>query len=372
MKTSFGTGRNKEDARLCVREAIGEAGSPQLIFFFSGEEHFSEYAAIIHELYPDALSIGCSTYCTFDAVTTENDVLDVMVVESGLVCAGGVIERADNFALSSAERVKECLDAVGIMENTVCVEFTVPYKRAEEFALMALNSVLLRDEIPVVGGTASHISAGANEMGTAYVALNGKVYPDGCVFALIHNLEGRILLYRENIYEPISGRELVVTKANSVTRTIMKFDGEAAAEVYAGELGVPVEDIPQYFFHYPVGRREGEDIFVTAIQDVGSGGSLKHLARVHEGTKVMVMKEGDYRKITLETIEKVKRDVPQASLVLMVNCLARTVLFEQENYMDEYRRQMAEAFSNLIGFSALGEQMGTKHFNHTLLLVVFE
>lgn len=372
MKSVFGVGKNKEDARLCVQEAVSDFKDPKLIIFFSGEIHFREYTEIIHEMFPNAVCIGCSSYRTCNSRDTDKDVLEVMAVESGVICAGGVIEKADNFALVYADKVRECMNEVGKTENTVCIEFTAPYKRAEEYALMALNSVLLRNEIPVIGGTAANSHADSGDFEEAYLSLNGEIYTEGCVFAIIHNLGGGIHLFRENIYEPLTGREFTATKANDITRTVMTYNDLPAAEVYAGELQVPASRISKYFFHYPVGRCDEETTYLTAIMEEGSYGSLKHLARIHEGTKMMVMKEGDYEKITVQTIEDIKSKIPNPSLVIMFHCVARTILFENTGYINEYQRRLSEAFPNLIGFSCLGEQLGTKNFNHTMMLAVFE
>ncbi len=372
IKSAFGIGRDCGDARQCVLEAVREFEDPRMILFFAGERNFREYARIIYGMFPNALCMGCSTYRTWNFRGTGKEVLNVVALEGGVVCSAGVIEKADNYALSYADNVRSCLDEVKDTENTVCVEFTVPYKRAEEYALMALNSVLLRHGIPVVGGTAAN---SCGDMGTsqeAYVSLNGEVYPGGCVFALIHNQEGGISFFRENIYEPLTGRELAVTKANNITRTIMTYDDAPALEVYAGELGVPLDEIRKYFFHYPMGRCVDKETFVTAIQEEGSNCSMRFHARVHEGTKMMVMKEGDYKAITRRTMEEVKDRIPNPSLVLMFHCVARTVLFEDNGYIEEYGKALAEEFPNFIGLDCLGEQFGTKNFNHTMMLVVFE
>ena len=372
IKTSFGVGKYPENPRLCVEEAVKNFRNPKIIFFFSGEKYFREYARLINETFPKTICIGCTAYCSMDASGFEKDVLKAVAIEDGVICSAGVIEKADNLALEYSDRVRQSLKEVGETKNTVCVEFTIPFKRAEEYALMALNSVLLRNEIPVIGGTAANIEADSGASEEAYVALNGEIYPKGCVFALIHNIEGRILLCRENIYEPLTNKSLTVTKANSITRTVMTYNDMPAADVYAEELGVTKEDIPKYFFHFPMGRREGDEVYVTAIQSESSNGSLKHLARVYEGTKMMVMKEGDFRKITDRTIKGVLAEIENPSLVMVFDCVARTILFEEKNYLDEYGKKLADAFPKIVGFSCLGEQLGTKNFNHTLMLAVFE
>ncbi len=372
IKSTFGFGTNSDNARECVSQAVKDFKNPKLILFFSDEKNFCEYAEIIHGTFPDAVCMGCSAYRTWNNTRTGKNMLNAIAIEDGIICSADVIEKADSFALGSADKVVGCMKNAGSAENTICVEFTVPYKHSEEYALMALNSVLLRNDIPVIGGTAANTCADKSSDGEAYVSLNGKIYTEGCVFAVIHSLHGSISLYRENIYEPLTGKEFTVTKANSLTRTVMTYDKLPAAKIYADELNVPQSDIKNYFFHYPMGRREGDDTYVTAIQDEGSNGSLKHHARVYEGTKMMVMKEGDYKKITRRTIDRVKDKTENPSLVLMFHCVARTILFEDNGYIDEYQKILSEAFPNFIGFACLGEQLGTKNFNHTMMLAVFE
>ncbi len=369
FKSTFGVGHNVLDARECVKEAVKDFIAPKVIFFFSGEKNFEEYSKIIKEMFPDTICIGSSAYLTWDKAGAQREVLKALAIEDGISAAAGVIEKADSFALSYADTVRSCVKAVGETENTVCIEFTVPYKRADEYALMVLNSILLRNDIPIIGGTAAYCD---KTLENAYVSLDGKIYTAGCVFVIIHSHSGAIRLYRENIYEPLTGNRLTVTKANCMTRTIMAYDDKPAAEVYAKELGIPVSGIEKRFFHNPMGRNVDGETFVTAIRKAGSGGSLKHYARVYENTEMVVMKEGNYKKITADTIERMRRETPEPSLVMMFQCVARTVLFEENGYIDEYCRLLSRVFGNYIGFSCLGEQMGTKHFNHTMMAAVFE
>ena len=371
VKCSFGVGRHTDNPRLCVEEAVKDFRNPVIIFFFSGEKHFREYARLINETFPKTICIGCSSHRSIDNSGFEKDVLKAVAIEEGIVCSAGVIEKADNLALEYADKVRQCLNEVGETHNTICVEFTVPNRLAEEYALMALNSVLLKNEIPVIGGSAANTGK-VDNTDECFISLNGEIYPNGCVYAIIHNINGRILLCRENIYEPLTGNTFTATKANAITRTVMTYNDRQAADVYAEELGVPKADIAKYFFHYPMGRTEGDEIYVTAVQGEGSNGSLRHLARIYEGTKLMVMKEGDFRKITSNTIKGVLREIQNPSLVLIFNCLARTIFFKEQNYLDEYGKMLAEAFPRSIGFSCMSEQLGTKNFNCTMLLAIFE
>lgn len=368
LKCSFGVGRNKDDPWSCVSEAVKDFKSPKLIIFFSNSENFVEYSQIIHETFPDTICIGSTTYRSFNSLAKDKDVLNVVAIEDGITCAAGIIKVADDYALDYADEIRDCYNKVGEKENTICIEFTIPHKRGEEYALMALNSILLHNDIPIIGGSASN----SDILDKAYVSLNGSVYDTGCVYVIIHSCFGKIHLFRENIYEPLTGNRFTVTKSNSKKRTTMNYDNRPAVEVYSEELGVSVEDAQKYFFDNPIGQCIGDEIFVTAIRDIGTNGSLKHSARVHEGTDIMVMKVSDYKNITSETIEKIKNTISSPSLVIMFTCFARTLLFERENYIEEYIQKLLDAFPNFISISCLGEQLETKNFNHTMMLAVFE
>ena len=56
----------------------------------------------------------------------------------------------------------------------------------------------------------------------------------------------------------------------------------------------------------------------------------------------------------------------------MCHCLARTILFTNEGYLDEYSKEMHSVLGDYVGFSGYGEQYGSQHFNQTMTVAVFE
>ena len=66
--------------------------------------------------------------------------------------------------------------------------------KGEELVMDTFNQEFRDKGIRVVGGTAYESPDGR----TSFVALNGVVYTNTCVFALIHNMNGKIFDYREN------------------------------------------------------------------------------------------------------------------------------------------------------------------------------
>ena len=56
----------------------------------------------------------------------------------------------------------------------------------------------------------------------------------------------------------------------------------------------------------------------------------------------------------------------------MINCLARSMLFENDGYLNEFAKKMSSALGDYIGFAGYGEQLRDQHFNQTMVLAVFE
>lgn len=360
---------NSSDARQCVEEATAKLKDPKLILFFSPMEHFDEYAKLLHEKYPDRITMGVTSIATFNRNGVAKNALQVMGVEKGLRCSADILEDIDKYPIRYAERVKRCVDHVRAFKNTICLEFTTSNHCAEESVLSTLNSVLLEKNIPVFGGTAGNDASGTEK--DTKVALNGVVKNNGCVFVIMHSESGPIHIYKENIYTPLNGNILTVTKADGRNRRVMEYNKEPAAKVIARELGISENEIATHLGTNPVGRLIGDQLYVTA-NNRRDGTDMLYHARMNIGTRVMVMKLDDYKKIIEETKVKIQKEVPKPKFSIMCNCLSRTMLFERTGYLEEYGRQMGTVLGDYVGFSGYGEQRGEQHFNQTMIVAVFE
>ena len=80
---------------------------------------------------------------------------------------------------------------------------------------------------------------------------------------------------------------------------------------------------------------------------------------------------GDYRKIVKETIQTIRRDFPHPSAVFSVNCLFRYLLFNDNNYMQEYLQEMG-TLGNHVGFVGYGEHYNNRFVNQSMTCVAFE
>ena len=313
--------------------------------------------------------MGATTIACLGNTGVKRQGLHIVAFEEGISCSAGILEHVDKYPIRYADRIKKCSDQIRQSENTICLEFTTAFQCAEESVLSALNSVLFERKIPVFGGTAGEVLPVKHN--TTFVALNGVVRNNGCVFAILHSESGRIRIFRENIYKPVTGNVLTVTKADSRNRRVMEYDNKPAVTVLARELGISESEIDKYMDSNPIGRISGNEIYVTANNRRENTDMLYH-ARMNLSSKVMVLEAADYKEVVRETKEKIKREVPNPSFSIMCHCLARTRLFEEDGYLDEYAKDMASVLGNYIAFSGYGEQSGENHYNQTMTVAVFE
>lgn len=359
---------NEEEA---VQEAATGLKMPKLIWFTSGVEHFEAYTKKLHERFPKSLVMGTTTIAAFCREGALRDTLLVLGIEKGIECAGDVLEEADRCPLKYVDRVKRCADQIGRGngDDTICFEVSTGLISCEELVLSTLNSVLLEKKIAVFGGTAGDRGRAEKTM----VSFNGRIRERACVFVILRNLGGKIHLYRENIYKPMS-EVFTATKVDARQRRVLEFNDRPAAEVEAGVHGLrPAEMGAQILDSYPLGRIVGKDMYIVANETVEADQrTMRYHARIYDNSQVVVLQPDDYRVVNQQTIEQVKREVPHPSLSLMVNCLARTLLFIGDGYADTFARSMGNALGSYVGFGGYGEQLREQHFNQTMILAVFE
>ena len=72
-----------------------------------------------------------------------------------------------------------------------------------------------------------------------------------------------------------------------------------------------------------------------------------------------------------ETIQKIRRDFPRISTVFSINCLFRYLLFTENNYMQQYLKEMSvlDHHAGLVGY---GEHYNNQFVNQSMTCVVFE
>ena len=124
----------------------------------------------------------------------------------------------------------------------------------------------------------------------------------------------------------MSERKLEVTKSDLHNRIVYEFDGRPCGEVYAEVLGVPVEEIQNYFVSNPLGIVADGEIFVRTFNQIQDGGITLHCG-LPEGAEINVLKIGDIVADTRQALDNIITYEPAG--VINFNCLYRT--FEMLN-----------------------------------------
>ncbi|MGD9475703.1 MAG: FIST signal transduction protein [Eubacteriaceae bacterium] len=366
MKYQIGLSKNSLP-ELAVAEAVKNLKSPKLILFFSGVDKFEEYAKSIHHYFPEAISMGATTFAAFCRDGAYKETLMMIGFEDGIRCEAGILEDADKYPLKNVNRVEKIAQNFKRAENTVCLEFSSALIRCEELVLSTLNSVLAKKKIAVFGGSSGDQGNAEKTM----IAYNGQTYQNACSFVMIENLNGKIHFYRENIYKPTK-HCLKSTKVDVKNRVVWEYNQKPAAKAYADAMGVNVNQLPEYLNNYPLGRIIGNEMFIVANNQVVKSNGMEYHARIYNNSQIVILEPDDYRMVINNTLEQVKKDCVKPSFTLMVNCLARSILFESDGFLNDFAKIAGRSLGNYVGFSGYGEQLREQHFNQTMVLAVFE
>jgi len=366
MNYKIGISKNS-DPKAAISESTSALKNPKLILFFSGVDAFSHYAREINERFPDAISMGATTFAAFCKEGAYKDTLMVIGFEDGIQCEAGLLEDSAKYPLKYVDRVEKCAAKFRKPENTICLEFSSALISCEELVLSTINAVLSKNKIPVFGGSAGDRGNAQKTM----IALNGQVHQNACVFVIIENLGGKIRLYRENIYKPTQ-HFFKSTKVDVRKRIVYEYDNKPAAKVMADALGVTIRELPKYLDSYPLGRIIGNEMYIVANNQIVNGNGMEYHARIYNNSQIVLLEPDDYKNVLQSTLDNVRQDCSRPSLSLMVNCLARSMLFESNGDLNDFATTVGGSLGNFVGFAGYGEQLNEQHFNQTMVLAVFE
>ena len=340
--------------------------TPKLIIVFSEIDMLWFFSQKLQNRYPDAVVIGSSTYINYNSEGYSHSGASVMAINSGIEVSAGLLFDIDRHPIMYKEHIRLALEKLSSYENTCCLEFMTAFGKAEELVLDTFEDVLEGKGITVAGGS----SGAALERKETFVALNGEIYKQTCAFVFIHNLEGKIGFYRENIFKPTSFR-FTATYADCEDRTVMEYDGEPAAEILSRALNVTTDKLQKELTLHPMGRIVDGSINITEANEVLPDGSISYFATIYNHTKMLLLETDNVRRVWSETVQRVRNDIPKPSFTISVNCLSRSRLFENEGCFGEFVNVLRN-YGNFIGVSGYGEQLNFIHLNQTMVLLVFE
>ena len=340
--------------------------NPKLIVFFAELDMLWFFSQKLHARYPEAVVIGSSTYINYNSEGYSHCGASLLAVNSGVEVSAGLLFNIDHHPSMYRLHIKNALEQLSSYENTCCLEFMTAFGKGEELVLDTFDDVLEGSGIPIAGASAGT----APDRKETLVALNGEIYKNTCAFVFIHNLNGKIGLYRENIFKPTSHR-FTATYADCEDRTVMEYDGEPAAEILSRTLNLPVEKLKEALPLHPMGRIADGSINITEADEVFEDGSISYYATIYNHTKLMLLELDNIRRVWNETVQRVQNDIEKPSFTISINCLSRSKLFEKEGCFGEFVNILRN-YGKYIGVSGYGEQLNYVHLNQTMILLVFE
>lgn len=346
----------------------GRLISPVLVIFSSDNANFGWYSRMLSNSFPDATVIGMTSDVLLSSCGVARLGISVMAVTSGISVSSGVLFEVSRFPRRSSDSIVKALEKIE-QDNTACLEFNASSGNCEELVMDTFREVMGDTDIPLCGGTAAYA---VNPDRPSAVSLNGILYMDACVFAFIHNTEGRIGIVKENMFSPTK-HFFTATDVDCDERKVFEFDHKSAMGVVASAMQIPEDELGAKSFFHPVGRIENDDLSIIAVKDLYPDGSMGFFSRIYNQTRVVLLDPIDpVEDVWKETSRKVHDIVLEPSFSFVVNCYSRSRYFAENGKMGEYGDFLTANYGCYIGVSGHGEQYNYMHLNQTMLILFFE
>ncbi len=371
MKRSIVAFSSNTDANAALFECISQINQayaePKLLIYFSSPEPFIFYTEELKKSFPTATTIGAMNYVQFSSNGTAKEGLTILAIFSGIETSSGIIFEIDRHPRNYVSHIRQALHAITSFENTVCLEFMSANSKGEELVMDTFNREFKGKGINVAGGTAY----ADPKDGTTYVGLDGIVYKNTCVFVLIHNTNGKIFSYHENIYKQ-TDTVFTATDVDCEERIVYEYDNMTAAKAISEALNVSKEDIKNTFNRHPMGRVIDGKLFITAPEKLNDDDSISYFSRIYNCTKMILLDTDNFENVWENTKQNVLKEIPKPSFTIAINCFLRTDLFLHTKQFENFMEHLKDNFGTYIGLTGFGEQMDFIHLNQTLVLLTFE
>lgn len=351
MKQLFGMSQSGN-----LKEAVKAFHNPKLLLLMSNNDQFEAHVKELEELFPSVPSIGCIGM-SYDTKVVEKGV-GVVAFCDGIEAIANVIEQVSTVPVKYIKRIEQDIKTLkASSNNTVCIDFC---SGNDACVLTTISGVLNKTGISLVGGTGD----------SGKVSVNGTVYADAMAYALVKNVNGKVRVYKENMYRPMNNSSYIASKTDKSKYIIGELNGKPAKQVYMDTLNIPEKDIEKQTFQNPFGKIVGNDVCIISIKEV-SGNALACFRQVNDSDVLCFLELQDYKKIAQETIDCIRNDFQHVSAVFSVNCMFRYLLFLENNILQDYLNTMSTLGSH-AGLVGYGEHYNNQFVNQSMSCVVFE
>ena len=343
-----------------------------VIFFAATSVNYPELQAELKQRFPKAQIVGCTTSgeITPQGFTNNTVVLNAIADQKSTYSAV-LVDDANLFPIISKNKILSAARTAGIdLSSSAChngafaISLLCGLKNIEEGFLSMFYSLVNDKDFLVCGGTAGDDL----KFKATYVSANGECSDSGAVLLFVKTTR-KFEIYKENIFQK-SGKSVRLTDVQHETHTVKSIDGENPRKRYAQIIGIPESEANNALLDHPFGRAFGDNIFIASLVSFDNSGILTTYARVIQDSVQEILDPMDPLKITEESCKAIKEKIPSPSIVILFNCILRTIGFNNKRLQDPVNEIWKKNYPVYSGFSTYGEQFGHMNSNQTLVTLV--
>lgn len=371
----------------CFRTAMTEALDPDaaaqdlarqllhphlgcVLFFCSAEYPLERLATALEQHFGGVMLLGCTTAGEISAQGYGRGCISALGLDLRTFAVDcTLIQALDSFSLVEAQQAVERMlgycrqvNLAPIKEHTFALTMLDGLSSREELVLNTLSAAL--GSIPHFGGSAGD----DNHLSHTHVYYQGRFLTGAAVVVMINTwLDFEV--FTTHHLKPTDSK-LVVTAADSVSRTVLELNAEPAAEEYARLVGVSLDALrAEHFALNALAVRIRDQFYVRSIQRVNADRSLTFYCAVDTGIVLTAMTPGELLPNLRLQFEQLRQRLGEPVLILGCDCFLRRM--EAELRGEDQRMSDFLAANRVIGFNTYGEQFNGMHINQTFTGVAF-
>ena len=343
-----------------------EGFNPRVVIYFASSHYNPDIISrSIQKAFLQADTFGCST---------AGEIISGQLINNSIVAMGINGDAINDMNLQVVANIHK-MDRVEKAFRKFKKYFSVdPHTMSlNEYVGIVLADGLSRAEenlMDTIGELSNVIFIGGSsgddlDFTRTWVYANGKAYTNSAVLILLKPKVGFSFIKTQS-FKPCRST-LVATKVNPAERKVIEFNSKPARVAYAEAIGVPVDQIENYFMSNPLGLLIDDEPYVRSPQRI-EGDDMYFYCNVMEGMPLNLLEASDIIKDTRDAIENKKKEMQRISGIIDFDCILRTLELEKKGLTSAY----ADIFADIptIGFSTYGEAF-LGHINQTATMLVF-
>lgn len=366
IKTAFSSASDIQVAINSIKENFDGIIPKVVLYFASASYDPNGIAEAMQKAFPASTTVGCSTAGEIvSGKMLKNSIVAMAFDSETIVDAKAVVMKN----IKSGNTVKQAFAKFEehFGENSHNMDFN------KYIGIVLIDGLSGAEEgiMDTIGDMTNVQFIGASagddlKFSTTYVYAGAKAHTNAGVLLLLKpNVEFSIL--KTQSFKALD-KQLLATKVDEATRTVIEFNNKPAVEAYAEAIGINVDDVSNHFMSNPVGLMMDDEPYVRSPQRV-EGNKMVFYCQVLEGMELSLLESGDIVATTKTDLDKKIADMGGISGLINFHCILRTLQLEEQNQTEAY----AEIFSDIpmIGFSTYGEEY-IGHINQTSTMLLFK